>query len=123
MEVRIKGVNTFKGLQTGSGTQWAPRNCLLLHNPLHASTLMTLSLNDSPLCQYLFYTHYLTPLNYYHAHFADEATEVLKRDAFASMFLASREGISVVPNKINLSSVLSMEASCTAMLAFQVSIR
>lgn len=91
--MRIKGVNAYKGLQTGSGTQWAPMNCLLLHNPLHASTLMTLSLNDSPLCQYLFYTYYLTDsFKLLSAHFADEAMEVLKRDAFAIMFLVSIQG-------------------------------
>lgn len=93
MEVRIKGVNAYKGLQTGSGTQWAPRNCLLLHNPLHASTLMTLSLNDNPLCQYLFYTSYLTDsFKLLSAHFADEATEALKRDTFVIMFLVSIQG-------------------------------
>lgn len=41
---------------------------------------------------------------------------------FAITLLASIEGIFIVSDKVNLSSFLTMEASCTAILACLVSV-
>lgn len=77
--------------------------------------------NDSLLCQYLFYTYYLIDT------FKRLLSSIYRwgNGGIKMWYIlpwrplsASREGIFVVPNKVNLSSFPFMEASRTGMLAF-----